>query len=170
MRFEAIRPNREPVGESNLVALVENFIGSAGFAGAMANRMSKYPPKREAIGARASLGKKFGSRFRKRRILGRSRGYRRTGRYGRDWGTHVRVVRTPTSVIGETRNTVPYAVYVGGPASGPGPGTRQAEVMREIGWPNITRESQQEWARWKPRIVRILTQRDPRVTRRRYRV
>lgn len=168
MRWQAIRATKEPIGEANVAKLLEDALGSTGFAGAMANRMSKYPQKREAIGARSSLGKGFGSAFRKRKVLGRGRGYRRTGRYGRDWGSHIRLIRGADSIAGETRNNVRYAVYVGGPAQGPAPGTRQAAVMAEIGWPNITRESQQEWNRWRPRIIRVLTQRDPRITRRRY--
>lgn len=165
LRWLAIIPKRQIVATDNIQALVEQYLGAAGFAGAVAARMADYPQQLPAFGSGQSLGKSFGSRVKRRRRVGR-RLYRRTGRYGRDWGPNIRVRRRGADFIAETSNHVPYAVFVGGPRTGSGPGRRQTAVMRARGWPNITDVTRSEWRNFGPRVVRVFTQHDPRLRRR----
>lgn len=64
---------------------------------------------------------------------GPRKGGRRTGAYGKGWGSSVTF--TPNSVT--IRNRVGYAVHVGGPRSGER-GRRQAAAMRARGWKSVT--------------------------------
>lgn len=152
IQLTAIVPKYAPIGDPTQQLLA--LMGQAGFAGGMIRRMADYPPQQPAFGARQSTGRKYGSRAPKRAAIG-PRQYRRTGTLGRNW----RVTRF--GIVGDdfvagVDNQTPYAVYVQGPATGPGPGTRQTEVMRSKGWQNITDEANEEWARWRPQVVNVL--------------
>lgn len=167
LRWQAIIPKRQIVGTDNILALAEQYLGASGFAGAVAARMADYPPQQPSFGARQSLGRRFGNRRPKRHVIGRKQ-YRRTGRYGRQWGPNIRVRRRGADIVSELSNRVPYAVYVGGPRTGSGPGRRQAWFMAQKGWPNITDVTRQEWRTYGPRVVRVFTQQDSRIRRRRF--
>jgi hypothetical protein len=122
--------------------LVERALSQTGFAGDMIRSMADYPGQQRTVS-----------------------GYRRTGGLGRGWKIgRRRRGKTVTSI--EVLNRVRYAVHVQGPRRG-AKGRRQTREMRRRGWPNITTESKRVWRRHRPGIVRIITQRDPRVRRRR---
>lgn len=64
-------------------------------------------------------------------------GGRRTGRYAQGWNLSPGTVFTKDSFI--STNSVPYAVYVGGPRRGSHiPGKRQAKHMTLRGWKSIS--------------------------------
>lgn len=151
MRIEAITATRGPIGDPT--AQLEALLGQAGFAGAIIRRMANYPPQGPTYGARQSLGVRAGARTRKRTYVGR-KGYRRTGTLGRNWRL-LGVGRSGGYIISTVSNRTPYGVYVEGPEDGD-KGRRQTAVMRDKGWPNITAASRAEWARWRPRVVRVL--------------
>ena len=138
-------------------AQIEALIGQAGFAGAMIRRLANYPAQQPAYGSGQSLGKSAGSRKRKRARTG-PKPYRRTGTLGRNWRLS-RLGRVSNDIVSETTNRVPYTVHVEGPPDGP-QGERQTVVMRDKGWPNVRDEARAEWDIWKPRVIRILTQKD----------
>lgn len=142
MRLEAITADNAPIGTDNIDALVQQYLGASGFAGAMISRMARYPAQRPTT-------------------------YRRTGDLGRNWRLRG-PRRSGTRIIAEAVNNIPYAVYVEGPRTG-GRGQRQTDVMRRKGWQNVTDETRREWPRHRLRIVRIFTQQDPRMRRRRIR-
>lgn len=102
------------------------------FAFEAQRRVQKYPPQQPTHGSGQSLGKRAGARTRKGARTGPT-GYRRTGTLGRNW---LIAERTAFSIL--VVNGTKYAVYVEGPADGPGPGQRQARAMAERGWPSIT--------------------------------
>lgn len=159
LRLTAITPTRTGplLGDpARQIAQIEAMLGAAGFAGGVIRRMADYPPQIPPIGQAQSLGRKAGARTPKRTYTTR-KGYRRTGTLGRNWKM-VRLGRVGNDIVSEVSNAVPYTRYVQGPKTGPSPGTRQAAVMRARGWKNITDEAAAEWAIWRPRIVRILTQ------------
>lgn len=118
------------------------------FAGNVIRRMSDYPPQETTWGAGQSLGKKFGASKRKRARTGR-KGYRRTGRYGRNW----RISGRRRGYV-EVSDPVEYAVYVGGPKEGP-KGGRQARAMGRRGWTRIDTVVAEEWPKSRARIVAI---------------
>lgn len=142
LSVRAIRLRRPPVATDQVFKLVERELGLVGFAGDMIRAMANYPTQQPTS-------------------------YRRTGNLGRGWkiGRRVRARQT-TSV--EVLNRVSYAAHVQGPRKGR-KGRRQTAVMRRKGWPNITTESKRVWRKHRPGIVRIITQRDPRVRRRQIR-
>ena len=142
LSVRAIRPTRAPIGTDNVVFLVERELAQSGFAGEMIRRMADYPGQQPTR-------------------------YRRTGTYGRGWKIGRRS-RSRNTIAIEVINRVRYAIYVGGPRRG-AKGRRQAREMRRRGWPNITTVSRTVFRRFRPRIVRILTQADPRIRRRRFR-
>lgn len=143
IRIQAVNPTRAPIGTDGIDHLVQQYIGGTGFAGGMIRRMADYPPQRPTT-------------------------YRRTGTLGRNWRLRG-PRRTGNAIIAEAVNNTPYAVHVEGPRRG-SKGRRQATVMRNKGWQNVTDETVREWQRWRPRIVRVLTQRDPDIQRRRRRL
>lgn len=145
LRFQAIAAKRAPIGTDGVADQIERILGSTGFAGAMIRRMADYPPQRSRSG------------------------YVRTGTLGRNWRMRG-PRRTATSIVVEAANATEYAVYVEGPKTGT-TGRRQTRVMRNLGWPNITDQAQQEWNRGghRVRIVRILTQQDAQTRARRRR-
>ena len=140
LAVRAILPRRAPVATTNVFKLVERELGALGFAGDMIRAMADYPAQQPTS-------------------------YVRTGTLGRGWKINRRIRgRNATSV--EVANRVRYAVHVQGPSRGR-KGRRQTRVMKRKGWPNITAESKKVWRRHRPGIIRIITQRDPRVRGRR---
>lgn len=138
--FKAIIPKRPDVVRGpQMVGLIEFHL--ARWAGDMVDAMAEYPPQEPPTGARQSLGYRFGSRYRRRTLLG-ARGYRRTGRLGRGWRISAR--RAGRSVT--VSNAVPYTVYVQGPNPGP-LRARQTPLMAGKGWKSITREANRRWDR-----------------------
>lgn len=140
----AITADREPVGSVNIEDLIADRLGATGFAGAMIRAMANYPSQKSTIS-----------------------GYRRTGTLGRGWRFGF-VRRERDRIQVEVFNDVRYAVYVQGPKRGR-KGRRQTREMRRRGWPNITDESRRVFADFRPPLVRILTQAEPRIQRRRLR-
>lgn len=140
----AITADREPIGSANLTDLIADRLGSSGFAGAMVRAMANYPSQGQTVS-----------------------GYRRTGTLGRGWRFEFRS-RSGDRIETEVFNDVDYAVHVQGPKRGR-KGRRQTREMRRRNWPNITDESREVFSRFRPPIVRILTQAEPRIERRRLR-
>ena len=139
LAVRAIRIRRPPVATDTVFKLVQRELGLAGFAGDMIRAMANYPAQQPTS-------------------------YRRTGNLGRGWKIGRRVRSRQTTSI-EVLNRVRYAVRVQGPRRGR-KGRRQTAAMRQRGWPDITTESKRVWRRHRPGIIRIITQRDPRVRRR----
>lgn len=157
LRIEAIVAKRQPIATGNLIALLQQEVGALGFAGEMVRRMSDYPPARPWRSRPPTKGPRKGGR--------------RTGAYGRGWRIGAERDLTQTGgggfrITGSARNRVHYAVFVGGPRPG-AYRRRQTDVMRSRGWPSITFEARRGWAKYRPRVVRILTQRDRRLQARR---
>lgn len=142
MRVVALTAQHAPVSTDGMTALIERYLGATGFAGAMINRMGKYPAQQPTR-------------------------YRRTGSLGRNWRLRG-PRRSGDQIIAEATNDTGYAVFVQGPKDGT-KGHRQTRVMRGKGWGNITDETQKEWPRHRIRIVRVLTQQDTGLRRRRVR-
>lgn len=156
MRVEAIIPKRKPIA-TGIIEPLRAELGAAGFAGDVIRYQSEYPPQRPPLGQAQSLGRRFGGR---RRRSFNIRGYRRTGRYGRGWRMTF-AGSTASRLVATAYNNVGYAVYVGGPR----PGVirrRQTDDMASRGWRSVSPTSRTLWAKYRPRIIRILTQRDPR--------
>lgn len=122
----------------------------ASFGGEMVRRMAKYPPQQPPIGSRQSIGRRFGSRLAKRAYI--RRGYKRTGRLGRNW--RIRGQRPGYIRVG---NNVEYSVYVQGPLPGE-PRRRQTAVMTAKGWQSITTVVNAVWPRYRARLVYVLAQ------------
>ncbi len=160
LSVRAITPRNDPMATTKVFKLVERHLGQLGFAGDMIRAMADYPQQETATGAAQSLGARFGAKKRKGSKVGR-KGYKRTGTLGRGWKIgRRRRGRTITSI--EVINRVRYAVHVQGPRRG-AKGRRQTADMRRRGWPNITTESKRVWRKHRVNIIRIITQRDPRV-------
>jgi hypothetical protein len=149
LRLVAITPKR-PLSISRTSQIRAGIRSElVGFAQDMVEAMAKYPPQQPTTYVRTgNLGRRW--RFQPKppsaiEVFNDAAqgGTRRKGRGRR---------RTST---GRSRRR-PYAVYVEGPKTGPGPGTRQARVMRNKGWQNISDESQRIFAKHKGRISRIL--------------
>ncbi len=119
----------------------------------VASQLAKYPPQvppintashtfRGGVGVRVT---KAGNIRYTRPGFKTAHPYRRTGDYGRFWtapGSMKTQVSSSSASVTVTnkvsRKGHPYAVYVGGPKDGSGPGQRQARVMGDRGWPNMT--------------------------------
>lgn len=119
------------------------------FGGEMVRRMAKYPPDIPPIGQRQSLGIRAGNRLPKRAFI--RRGYKRTGRLGRNW--RIRGQRPGYIRVG---NNVYYSVFVQGPLPGQ-PGRRQTAVMTRRGWQSITTEVNAAWPKYRDRIAKRIT-------------
>lgn len=147
MRVVAIRPRGEIIATQNLQKLIDAELGLRGFAGEMIRVMADYP----AFIPWTSTPPKSGPR----------RGGRRTGNLGRGWR-----MRRTAALAYEVTNRVPYVGFVQGFRRGR---PRQTAVARSRNWQQIDTETQRVWHRrgYRRNIVRILTQRDPRLDRRR---
>jgi hypothetical protein len=159
-RLEALRATREVIGDPS--RQIEALLGTAGFAGGMIKRMARYPAQQPPYGAGVSLGRRAGARTRKGTRVGPKQ-YRRTGDLGRGWRMTA-LGRRGDEFYSEVANQIPYGPYVQGKSSGR-KGERQTAVMASKGWQSITPEAHDEWARWRPLIVRVLVQTDTRKER-----
>lgn len=83
---------------------------------------------------------------------GPRRGGRRTGAYGRGWGTSVQFTGNSVTIM----NSVQYAVYVGGPRRG-NRGQRQAAFMRERGWKSVSDVAPAIARELRPVLIRGIT-------------
>lgn len=145
IRVIAITASDEVIATSNLQSLLDDELGRRNFAGNIIRDMSDYPTQLPTVS-----------------------GYIRTGDYGRNWRISRRI-RTANRRGIEVANRIGYSTYVGGPRRGP-VGLRQTREMRRRHWTSIDEAVRRHWTqRSEPRIVRILTQRDLRLRRRRLR-
>ena len=145
IRVEAIRATDEVIAVTNVESLIDQQLGQLNFAGNIIRDMSDYPGQQPTVS-----------------------GYIRTGDYGRNWRITRRIRRQNARGV-EVANRIGYSVYVGGPRRGP-TGLRQTREMRRRSWTSIDTAVRRHWdRRARPNIVRILTQRDPRLRRRRLR-
>lgn len=143
LRVRAINPTPAPPIDTRAPGLVAGELGPApiGFAGEMIRRMADYPGQRETVS-----------------------GYIRTGDLGRGWKME-RFRRTANTLSVDVVNRVGYAGHVQGRKRGR-KGERQTREMRRRGWPNIEDTTRNVWRIFRPRVIRILSQRDPRLRRR----
>lgn len=139
------------LGDPGLAREVDAELAS--FGGAMIRRMAVYPPQVPPIGSRQSIGGRGNPRAKRRYIR---RGYRRTGRLGRNW--RIRGQRPGYIRVG---NNVYYSVFVQGPLPGE-PGRRQTAIMTERGWVSITTAVNAEWPAHRDRLRFLLDARGPR--------
>lgn len=147
LRFQAVTPKLKPiVGDNLLFDQIDGLLRQRGFAGGMIRRMQSYP-----------AAKPWRSRV---PTKGPRKGGKRTGGLGRGW----RMTKTGPG-FSEVSNKVKYTIWVQGPSRGPG--KKQTAEMRRRGWPNISDEPIREWMRWRPLIIKLLTQADTSLKRRR---
>lgn len=148
-RIEAIVPDGEVIATQNIEKLLDQAIGVRGFSGEMVRVMANYPPARPWRSRPPRTGPRAGGR--------------RTGNLGRGW----RMLRRG-QLHWVTFNLVEYVGFVQGFRRGR---PRQTRVMQQRGWQQVDTEAQRVWERrgYRRTVVRILTQRDPRLDRRRRR-
>jgi hypothetical protein len=145
----AIHPKNEIIATSNLQKLLEAELSLKGFSGAMIREMASYPAAMPWKNPPPKKGPRAGGR--------------RTGDLGTGWRMERRGALHYLTV-----NKVPYVGFVQGFRNGR---PKQTAVMRGRNWQQIDTASDRVWSKRGHRrnIVRILTQRDPRLDRRRRR-
>lgn len=161
IRLVAVKPRRAAMADGQtIVREIDRLLQLTGFAGGMIRQMANYPPQQPPSGAGQSLGRQTGARLRKRAPVG-PKGYRRTGRLGRNWRMSTRSARGAVASgpsgdrAVEVTNVTDYAVHVEGPRRG-AMGARQTREMHRRNWPAIDIEARKEWKKHRPGIVRIL--------------
>lgn len=147
LQLVAINPRPKAV-IANIEQRLDEILGAgAGFAGSSLRDLATYPPARPWKRRPPRKGPRAGGR--------------RTGTLGRNW--KLRVAKPRDQWTWSTLNGTRYAVYV----EGPNPGEirrRQTPAMAARDWPSITSVAEKNWRTARPLVIRVLTQRDPRLT------
>lgn len=137
VELRAILPRRAAVPPAQQIRRgIDRFLRD--FAFGVVREMQEYPPARPWKHRPPSSGPRKGGR--------------RTGFYGREWGVGVRFGANRVEVV----NRAVYAVYVGGPVPGRGPGRRQAHALRARGWKSVSDVAPVLRRRFRPLLLEYL--------------